>query len=136
MTTRGLRLNNPGNIIISPSHWLGKVAPSRDEKFETFDSMEHGCRALAKTLLTYYRDYDLDTIRMIIKRWAPPEENNTQAYIDDVSERMGIAADATLELLSNIILASLVKSIIIHENGADMTVTDVQIDRGVEMALA
>lgn len=134
--SRGISNNNPGNIIISTASWLGKITPSRDPKFETFDSMEHGIRALAKILLTYYRSYSLDTITGIIKRWAPAVENDVTAYIDDVCTQTGYTADQVLVLISDTVLAALVKAIIGHENGHNNPVTDAQIDRGVEMALS
>merc|ERR1712032_1522659 len=46
---RGFRNNNPGNIEKSHIAWAGKVAGS-DSRFETFDTMENGTRALAKNL--------------------------------------------------------------------------------------
>ena len=48
--------------------------------------MAYGYRAIFKILFNYYRNYKLDTIRKMITRWAPPEDNNhTEAYIKTVS---------------------------------------------------
>ena len=46
-----------------------------------------------------FRDYHkhrLYTIRTIIRRWAPESENNTEAYINNVSKLTGILPDEPL----------------------------------------
>lgn len=83
--TRGLRNNNPGNIRKDGTHWKGEVEPSRDAAFKQFESMAWGYRAMFKCLNTYSRKYGLDTIRKMISRWAPPSENDTDAYIRNES---------------------------------------------------
>lgn len=90
---RGLRNNNPGNIRINNDLYQGEVRPSRDNEFKQFKTMAYGYRAIYRTLLTYYRIYRLETIRQMISRWAPPEENKTDAYIKAVSDYAGIPAD-------------------------------------------
>lgn len=90
---RGLRNNNPGNIRINNDLYQGEVRPSHDNEFKQFQTMAYGYRAIYRTLLTYYRIYRLETIRQMISRWAPPEENKTDAYIKAVSDYAGIPAD-------------------------------------------
>ena len=59
--------------------------------------LEWGWRAAFYLLTrTYYHKYHLCTIRDIITRWAPPNENNTQAYIENVSRLTGIDPDDPL----------------------------------------
>ena len=59
--------------------------------------MAYGWRAAFRLLChTYYGKYKLRTIRDIITRWAPPKENNTEAYIRRVTDRIGIGADKVL----------------------------------------
>ena len=68
-----------------------------DRAFVQFKSLEWGWRAAFYLLTrTYYHKYRLDTIRDIVTRWAPPNENNTQAYIENVSRLTGIAPDDPL----------------------------------------
>jgi hypothetical protein len=114
--SRGLSLNNPGNVRISSAHWLGKVTPSRDPDFETFDTPEHGLRVIARILLTYFEDYNLNTINDIIAKWAPASENDADAYIDDVSDRTGFDSDQVLTPDAPT-LSALVSAIVWHENG-------------------
>ncbi len=72
-----------------------------DRAFVQFKSMEWGWRAAFQLLTrTYYHKYRLYTIRTIVKRWAPPTENNTEAYIANVSRLTGIDPDAPLGIPS------------------------------------
>jgi hypothetical protein len=90
---RGLRNNNPGNIRRNSDVFQGEVNPSRDKEFKQFKSMAYGYRAMFKILSNYYNYYQLDTIREMISRWAPENENNTAAYVSLVSSYSGIGPD-------------------------------------------
>ena len=62
-----------------------------------FETMAYGWRAAFRLLChTYYGKYKLRTIRALITRWAPPKENDTEAYIRRVTDRIGIGADREL----------------------------------------
>ena len=90
-TPRGLRNNNPLNIRRSPSKWLGEVDilnGKRDAAFCQFSSLVYGYRAAGKLLRTYQTKYKLCALSQIIGRWAPPNENNTQAYATRVAQQM------------------------------------------------
>ena len=86
---RGIRNNNPLNIRIGNT-WLGERAEPTDPEFESFCSMEYGVRAAFIILRRYIRRYHKDTIATIVSTWAPATENQTQKYIDTVSNQMGI----------------------------------------------
>lgn len=113
--TRGERNNNPGNIRISGNAWQGKVQGS-DSAFETFASPEMGIRAMA-VLLRNYQKQGLKTVRQIISRWAPANENNTAAYVAAVASAVGVGADQTIDLSNDATLERLVTAVIKHENG-------------------
>ena len=49
---------------------------------------------------TYYHKYRLYTIRGIVSKWAPANENNTEAYIRNVSRLTGIGPDEPLGIPS------------------------------------
>lgn len=89
---RGIRNNNPLNIRISNNNWLGKLKPSRDSQFETFDTADHGIRAAFLCVRTYINKYHADTLQAVISRWAPASENNTQAYCLRVCKLSGLSA--------------------------------------------
>jgi hypothetical protein len=117
---RGIRANNPGNIRKAATEWLGEI-DGVDPDFETFDTPEHGIRALAKIVLTYSRKYHLKTVGGIISRWAPPNENDTLSYVKHISRGLGVEPDQPLDLESDprgrLQLEALVTLIIRHENG-------------------
>ena len=88
-TTRGIRNNNPLNIRHSSNRWQGMTEKQTDPSFVQFRSMAYGYRAACKVLQTYYQRFRTEgkpfTVRTIISRWAPPEDNNdTENYIRSV----------------------------------------------------
>ncbi|RZK07200.1 MAG: structural protein [Pantoea sp.] len=116
---RGIRNNNPGNIRWG-DEWQGLVPKSQrtDKSFCQFISPEYGIRAMIVILRNYQSKYGLRTITGMIKRWAPPNENNTQAYINSVVQATGTEADQPIDLLNSCKLFPLLQAIIRHENGS------------------
>ena len=101
-TPRGLRNCNPLNIRLSTDKWRGMKARQTDSDFCQFESMEWGWRAAFWLLTrTYYHKYRLYTIRTIIRRWAPSSENDTSAYIANVSLLTGIDPDEPIGIPSD-----------------------------------
>lgn len=94
---RGLRNNNPLNIRIG-NNWLGERAPRDcdDPDFEQFVAMVYGLRAAFCIIRRYIRHYHRNTIRLIIRSWAPANENDTLNYIQLVSRETGIDPDAQI----------------------------------------
>lgn len=78
--SRGLRNNNPGNIRRSRVRYQGEVRPSRDADFKEFETMAYGYRAMFVLLDTYSSRYGLHTIRSMLNRYAPPEENDRELH--------------------------------------------------------
>lgn len=113
---RGIRNNNPGNIRKSGDAWQGLADVQPDSAFFTFKDPVFGIRALAKILRNYRDLYGLTTVTGIISRWAPPNENNTQAYAQAVASAMGVAPSEPLAFDAGQ-LRALVAAIIHHENG-------------------
>lgn len=128
--TRGLRNNNPGNIRKSADKWLGLAAEQTDDEFFQFVSPEYGIRAMAVILRNYRNRYGLRTIRQIITRWAPPVENNTDAYIAAVSSKVGLGPD---EMVFEADIPRLIDAIIAHENIVN-PYTIATIEKGVALA--
>lgn len=113
---RGIRNNNPGNIVRTADQWRGMAAnQSADARFVVFDAPVWGLRALVRVLRKYAAG-GLTTVRGIITRWAPAVENDTAAYVDVVASRLGVDPDAPLQL-SDHNMARLVEEIVRHENG-------------------
>lgn len=124
---RGLRNNNPGNIDYHPSNqWQGlDKDKSSDGRFCRFVSPEYGIRAMARVLKNYTKRDGLpgvgapgiDTVQEIINRWAPPSENVTSAYVEQVAKALGVKPDDTINLANRTVMRLLVEAIIRHENG-------------------
>ena len=99
---RGIRNCNPLNIRRSKDKWKGMRALQSDAQFVQFESLEWGWRAAFYLLTrTYYHKYRLFTIRAIVQKWAPAIENNTKAYIANVSRLTGIGPDEPLGIPSD-----------------------------------
>ena len=78
------------------------TAQQNDAAFCQFESMEWGWRAAFYLLTrTYYHKHRLYTIRAIVSKWAPPNENKTEAYIAAVSKLTGIAPDEPIGIPSD-----------------------------------
>jgi len=114
---RGIRNNNPGNIVHDGTKWLGLAEPPSDGRFCRFVDPEHGIRAIARIVTTYYEKHGLNTIRQIIDRWAPPNENYTAAYVAHVADRCGVGAEQVIDPRELPLMVSLAAAIIMHENG-------------------
>lgn len=124
--SRGLRNNNPGNIRKDGKHWMGEVEPSQDAAFKQFETMAWGYRAVFQCLNTYYRKYGLDTIRKMISRWAPPTENDTEAYIRTVSELSGVPDTSRITPANKDIMIPIVAAMSRVENGVSANMADVR----------
>jgi len=131
---RGIRNNNPGNIRWG-DEWQGLVPKFQrtDKSFCQFIAPEYGIRAMIVILCNYQSKYGLRTITGIIRRWAPPNENDTQAYIDSVAQATGTNADRPLDLTDSRKLFPLLQAIISHENGTQPYGLDVFV-RALELA--
>ena len=103
----GRATNNPGNLR----------PQGASTGFQSFATPEAGLAALDGNLKSY-GSKGINTISGVISRWAPPNENNTAAYVADVSKRLGIAPDAKIDLSNAVVRQALSTAITIHENGS------------------
>lgn len=132
----GFALLNPGNIRNGAATFKGEFKPSRDLHFRQFETMQMGIRAISVILLNYYEEEEIDTIRGIISRWAPPSDNNpTAAYIDNVAEVCGFDPDDTLDMHSPDTHQGIVTGIIQQENGSLGDITLADISSAIALAL-
>ena len=102
---RGIRNNNPLNIRRSTDRWDGARAEQTDPSFVQFETPAYGYRAAWKVLQSYYTRFCHQsqpfTVRSIITRWAPPNENDTESYIRSVLTLSGISGRENLLPPSN-----------------------------------
>ncbi|TPG60042.1 hypothetical protein [Ewingella americana] len=134
---RGERNNNPGNIESNNIDWQGKNGS--DGRFATFETPEHGIRAVAKDLNTKYNKGGLNTVEDIVTKYAPPyvngkKENDTQAYITAVANQLGVSPDQPLNLNDQDTLNKFSQAIITHELGYQ-PYSQEQLTAGVSSAL-
>lgn len=142
----GIRLNNPGNVEWGDP-WQGltprsqsmyaNTGTAQQKRFAQFTTPAYGIRALARTLITYQDKHNIRTVSAAIRRWAPPNENATQAYIKQVEKAVG---GNLVDMHDYRYLRPLVEAIIRHENGpgplktANTWYDDATIDEALRMA--
>ena len=124
--SRGLRNNNPLNIRINGDRFQGEILPSQDKAFKQFETMSHGYRAGFKTLYTYRHKHGLKTIRQLISRWAPENENDTAAYVNRVATAARKSPDERIDVLSKEDMVPIVAAMSGVENGIPAVMDDVE----------
>lgn len=127
----GLRNNNPGNIRPGDS-WRGMVGIYKN--FVVFKSIDYGIRAMATDIIGDIVNDGKNTIRKLITEYAPPSENNTEAYINSVATFTGWKPDQVIDpTIDN--MAKLLRGMMNVELGkryADM-ISDKDIIDGLSM---
>ncbi len=135
---RGIRNNNPGNIIVSNIPWRGKIPISQNTdvgypQLEQFDTMENGIRALLKNIYAKFGSDTNLTLGEIAYRWNPdPNPANVEAYTSFLEQFTKLSRNDVLaptqELLENI-----GKAIILIEEGGMWGITDSLIKQAYDM---
>jgi hypothetical protein len=98
-----IRNNNPGAMMPG-----GKLA--------TYPSMQAGLDSMDNNLQSYGKQ-GVNTLAGVISKWAPPNENDTGAYIQDVSQRLGLKPDQPIDLSNPLVRHAISAGIALHENG-------------------
>jgi hypothetical protein len=102
-----IRFNNPGNLRV----------PGSATGFQRFATAQEGLNAMARQIGLYANRDNLRTISSIVGKYAPPNENDTSAYIADVSKRTGFAPDQQLDVNDPKVMAPLLSAMVRHEQG-------------------
>lgn len=127
---RGLENNNPGNLVLTSINWQGKIpnAQNTDGHFEQFTQLRWGLRAMIRDIMNDISE-GTNTLRSLINEYAPPHENDTENYINFVSNLTGILPSERL-LLNKTVITALVKAKVAMENGSAYSgyVTDKDIN--------
>ncbi len=90
--------------------------------------MAWGVRAIYHLLNNYRLFHGCDTIEKMIARWAPPNENDTEAYIREVAKRSGVSRTSRLTTTNRDVMEPIVKAMIAVENaGATVQVPDLNL---------
>lgn len=123
---RGLRNCNPGNLRISKDKWKGLREAQTDKEFFQFTEMKWGYRALLRTLQNYRFLHFCITIEDFITRWAPPTENDTEAYINFVCGQMGVDRMFAPNVENEQQMCRLAATISYMENGEPAIMNDIR----------
>ncbi|UPS62261.1 structural protein [Providencia rettgeri] len=126
---RGIRNNNPGNIRHGDK-WRGLHPEQTDKSFCRFIAPEWGYRALFILMRTYERKHKICSIREIINRYAPPVENNTEAYIQRVAKELGVSPDDCLSVMQKDVLFALADAITRVENAGQQPWGIAEFEKG------
>ena len=124
MLPRGLRNNNPLNIRIGNT-WLGERVHPADDEFEEFVSLAYGVRAAFVILRRYIRRYKLNTVRLIVERWAPRTENETEKYIQFVCKDTGLMPDTAIQYQDKDTMCKIVGAMAFIECGQRIEVSEI-----------
>lgn len=124
MKPRGLRNNNPLNIRHNADTFQGEIK-GNDKSFKTFSSMSYGYRAAFVTLATYF-SRGWNTIEKIISRWAPPIENNTESYIENVEKHSGVPRNKELTSADGAEYILIVAAMSFVENGRNADISELR----------
>lgn len=146
---RGLRNNNPGNIIKTNIDWKGKVPHTlnKDPHFEQFRAEGGvpghlwGLRAMFMDIRGDIEKKGMNTVAKLITSYAPAlgtnnptgqlkRENDTAAYIAAVAKALKKTPNAVIEKAD---YHALMKAIITHENG-EQPYPDSVITTAMQMA--
>lgn len=127
---RGMRNNNPLNIR-KGENWQGLRETQTDSAFCQFVSMEYGLRAAFVTIRTYMNKYALGNVASIVRRWAPPSENNTDKYVEAVCKDAQIAPFHALKFSNKEQMVDVVAAMVKVECGC--TIEKETITKAYEM---
>ena len=92
--------------------------------------MKYGWRAALMNIRSYIsgangKRQPADTIEKIINRWAPPSENNTEAYIKAVSEAVSIDRRTRVKWRDRALVCAIVKAMAKQECGKVFPIEDI-----------
>ncbi len=84
--------------------------------WQTFGSAEEGVQATAANLRDY-QNKGFNTVRKIVTRWAPPNENDTEKMISQATALMGVGENEPLDLANAETLRKMTEAMIRGEHG-------------------
>jgi hypothetical protein len=112
--TRSYRNNNPGNIEYGPiaKQWGAVPEKGVNPRFGWFATNLHGLAALNHVLAKNYINMTLEDAML---HYAPQSENNTEAYIQFLTGKVGVPRNTLLKDLDAIQAINLLLAITLFE---------------------
>lgn len=120
--------NNPGHIVKTSIKWKGEIKCANPSRFECFSTPYWGLRAMMMNLKTYRDRYKVKTVQHIIRRWAPPNENNTTLLIRNACGYVGHDCSRPFNLHDEFNFKRMVKAIL-RQEGNTLVFSDYIIER-------
>jgi hypothetical protein len=130
-TPLGVTNCNPLNVRAFHETWDGQTG--EESGYVKFSKPEFGVRA-AGIILLGYQKRGKNSLRAIIATFAPPSENSTTIYIENVSKWTGWGADDALDLSNLDTLVTLLKAMSRQEVGPGRF-PDSVFETGAKLAL-
>lgn len=113
------RFNNPGNLRRAEGYGTHNT---QSGKFAVFPTLDEGVLAATKQL-QIYGSKGINSVKDIVKKWAPSNENDTDAYIRHVVKSTKFSENEKLNLNDPTVLAKLISAMATKE-GAGSRVTE------------
>ncbi|EKN3739843.1 hypothetical protein OU751_004430, partial [Yersinia enterocolitica] len=113
------RFNNPGNLRWAEGYGTHNT---QSGKFAVFPTLDEGVLAATKQL-QIYGSKGINSVKDIVKKWAPSNENDTDAYIRHVVKSTKFSENEKLNLNDPAVLAKLISAMATKE-GAGSRVTE------------
>lgn len=114
---RNVRNFNPGNLNFAGQPGASLETGTSSPRFAAFANADAGVRALGAQL-ERYAARGTDTVASIVAKYAPPSENNTKAYIQSLSRKLGVSSDQKLNVRDPGTMRALLEGITTIEGGA------------------
>jgi hypothetical protein len=96
---------------------VGNVRPvGQSTGFQQPKSYDEGMQIMDKNLQSYGQK-GINTLRGVISRWAPPNENDTNALIKNASQRLGLNPDQPIDLSNPVQRQAIGTAIMLQEKG-------------------
>ena len=116
--------NNPLNIRYADTNdWLGQVGNANG--FVDFADDSYSYRAADALIQGYGSKRGATTLRDVISIYAPPTENDTDNYINFVSNRTNLNPDVSLDLNDPVLRTNILSAMAMMESGVRITPQEV-----------
>ena len=113
-TIRGIRNNNPTNMIDAGIPWDGMTGTDANG-FCVFATLPDGITAAKKNLRSYWRLHGINTVDGICRRWSATDQD---AYVANVSAYLGVDPQDSLDMEDDGVRTQLVRGMSRQEDGA------------------
>ena len=123
--TRNYRNNNPGNLV------PGAISKRNNQigtagRFAVFPDFHTGKQAMADSLKSTYGDRSL---KEMIEKYAPREENDTDSYLKHLKRRTGVKDEKKIRDFNTTEFAALVDAILAMEGNDEPILTPARTER-------